>query len=603
MDFPTAPSGPPGNSNSANSTCINLPPPPQPPAFGDPSKRRRDLLKKHEQPPIILSNLCPIDKYYASADKVFVQFKAHLATQQLDDAYIIGRRFALFSTVSLPKHDYYKSPKPELVALRLKNQKDAQWVTRGLERIVEVMDKQEIEKQKVEEERLLKLKQEEEEKRVEWEKSMRQRLDAATGGEIDSKSDSALDMASKLEKLNAFYYAKDEDEVAIIPSAPPDVPSAPDLYDAQPLPPPVAPPIMGEQDMALLNSMSATQQLKSNGGTPLFAESTPPAYNDLFLESLRTSTPSSVSSSELADLERLPSASSVASAHKQQPRPKPEPRPSIRVLIRDYERHMHSLLQTKQIESIKLGTYQGRLSASNPKFDSTNGCAVISPLVVATHIYPQHLQRNRRNGSSVSITTSKYGISNSDINEIIDKRAPPILKTVRSKLGLNQHALIIPSDVHDYLVDEHILPQDKFVGVCGGDIMDKQHMNELINMLLHGKESGGSGSSTTKSKTCVKQKIGATLFFREHVISILKIPLGNGACYYDLVDSLPSFKTGGMASRTRCKDLASFEVLLHWYASSKFSDANCSFIDNNKWNDGMADFDARTFQAFVWSEG
>ena len=126
MDFPTAPCGPPGNSNSANSI------PPQPPAFGDPSKRRRDLLKKHEQPPIILSNLCPIGKYYASADKVFVQFKAHLATQQLDDAYIIGRRFALFSTVSLPKHDYYKSPKPELVALRLKNQKDAQWVTRGL---------------------------------------------------------------------------------------------------------------------------------------------------------------------------------------------------------------------------------------------------------------------------------------------------------------------------------------------------------------------------------------------------------------------------------------------------------------------------------------
>ena len=210
----------------------------------------------------------------------------------------------------------------------------------------------------------------------------------------------------------------------------------------------------------------------------------------------------------MADLERLPSASSVASAHKQQPRPKPEPRPSIRVLIRDYERHLHSILQTKQIESIKLGTYQGRLSASNPKFDSTNGCAVISPLVVATHIYPQHLQRNRRNGSSVSTTTSKYGISNSDINEIIDKRAPPILKTVRSKLGLNQH------------------------GVCGGDIMDKQHMNELITMLLHGKESGGSGSSTTKSKTCVKQKIGATLFFREHVISILKIQLGNGACYY-----------------------------------------------------------------------
>ena len=261
---------------------------------------------------------------------------------------------------------------------------------------------------------------------------------------------------------------------------------------------------------------------------------------------------------------------------------------------------MKSLQQSKQIEVLKLGTYQGRLSSSNPKYDSTNGCAVISPLVVATHIYPQHIQHNNKKTLQRSTSYSKYGISNSDINEIIDKRAPPVLQTVRAKLGLNRHALIIPSDVHDFLVDEHILPQDRFVGVCGGDIMDKSHVNKLISMLVNGKEEEDTKCKSTT--TCRHKKVGAALFFREHVISILKIPLGNGKCYYDLIDSLPCHKSGGMASRTRCKDLASFEVLLSWYASSKFTESNCGFIDGNEYNEWMADFDPRTFQGFVWCE-
>lgn len=91
-------------------------------------------------------------------------------------------------------------------------------------------------------------------------------------------------------------------------------------------------------------------------------------------------------------------------------------------------------------------------------------------------------------------------------------------------------------------------------------------------------------------------------FFRDHVISILKIPLGNGACYYDLIDSLPSSLAGGMAVRIRCKDQSALESVLQWYALSKFSEAHCDFIDANEWNDGMCDFDPRVFQGFVWSE-
>ncbi len=567
MDFPVAPDGPPGKPSV---TKVIAPDQQTPAARGNPSKLRRDLLKKHEKPAITLFNLCPIEKYYATADRVLEQFKAHLANGDLDDAYIIGRRFAVFSTVSLPGHDYYTSPKANLVQLRLKNQKDAQWVTRGLERIVEVMDKQEIDRREVEMGMLMKEKKKDDAKQIEWEKSMRQRLGATECSMLEISSDiSTLDTATKLKAMNSTQLLKDHEDLSL------------------PLPPPIPPPpmTMGEKDAALLNSVMATQQLKSNGATPMFAEPLS-AYDDIFLDSINT--PQQASVAELDDLAKFESLPMPIT-----PTPKSFRRAPIRILRRQFESEFQSLLTLKRIEIMKLSTFQGRLGASNPRFDSTNGCTVISPLIVATHIDRQHMRRLNR----ISTTTcaSEYGISNSDITEIIDKRAPPILQTVRSRLGLNQHALIIPSDVHDYLVDEYILPQRNFVGVCGGDILEHEHVNKLIEMIVNGKED-------EKKRTCRKQRVGAALFFLEHVITILKIPLGNGVCYYDLIDSLPSPSMGGMATRTRCKDLASFEALLRWFGSSKFDERHCDFIDDNIWNDGMCDFDPRTFQGFVWCE-
>jgi len=581
-DLPSAPSNDPGDSS-------NKPP------LGEPSKARRETLKKHnEKAPITLQNLCPISKYYAAADIVLEQFKELLKKQDLDEAYIIGRRFALFSTVSLPGHDYYTSPKPDLVRLRLKNQKDAHWVTRGVERIVEVMDRQEIDKQNAELERIRKQKEEEEREKMEWEQKMKQRLTAvesSTGSErfsVESDGDEK-DLFSRLASLNALFPREDADEeTPIIPSAPQH-----DIIDQNeelpPLPPPMPLPLIDElESSALATSTSAVDQLKSNGMTPMFEE--PPSYSDLFLDVLRTSSVSN--STEL----RQSSSSLIPSST----RPIKQPRISIRTIQETCSQQLQSCIDTKQIEFIRLGTYQGRLASSSPKYDSTNGCAVISPLVVATHIYPQHVYKEQPKlllqQQQHNTTMSKYGISNVAINEIIDKRAPPILNAVRSKLGLSKHALIIPSDVHDYLVDEHILPQDKFVGACGGDILDHGHLNELVEMMVNGHEA------SKKSKSLWKLKVGAALFFREHVVSIIKIPLANGACYFDLIDSLPSSRVGGMASRTRCKDRSSFESLLRWYASSKFSDSQCDFIDANKWDDGMCDFDPRVFQSFVWTE-
>ena len=91
---------------------MDLPPSAPSTAPGDASRERRLYLKLREKDPIRLQNLCPISKYYAAADIVLEQFKQHLADGDLDSAYIIGRRFALFSAISLPGHDYYLSPNP-----------------------------------------------------------------------------------------------------------------------------------------------------------------------------------------------------------------------------------------------------------------------------------------------------------------------------------------------------------------------------------------------------------------------------------------------------------------------------------------------------------
>jgi hypothetical protein len=396
---------------------------------------------------------------------VLAQFKLHLTNGELDDAYIIGRRFALFSTVSLPGHHYYTSP--NYAKERVKNQKDAAWVTRGLERIVEVMDNEEMQKelhrQKENEEKIRREKEADQKKQVEWEKRMKLRLHAVDSlGDLHS-NDTASDMDLKLAKLNALF---PKDAEATLNGGIQDLCSnIEQSVQMNELPPPIAPPdVMNDNDLALFYSTYATQQLKSNGGTPMFAE--PPSYSDLFLDTLKTSTEDTT----------VPTAAT--------------PTIPVRDLRSQCINEFDALLASKRVEIIKLSTYQGRLSHT-PRYDSTNGCTVISPLIVATHINPHHYTTTNKQ--------YKHGISNTEICDIIDKRAPPILQTVRSKLGLNQHALIIPSDVHDYLVDENILRQDKFVGVCGGNILDSRHWSEVVHLIVDGR--GGENA--------VMQKTGA----------------------------------------------------------------------------------------------
>lgn len=206
-----------------------------------------------------------------------------------------------------------------------------------------------------------------------------------------------------------------------------------------------------------------------------------------------------------------------------------------------------------------------------------NGCAVISPLVVSHHL--------RSEGS----------VADSEIVGVIDQECNSLLREIRGKLELGADALIIPSDVHDHLVDKKILSQSWFVGATGGNILDPKHVGEFLKLLESGENNSHAGKKT-----------GAALFFREHVVSIVKIPVGNnGKFHYDLIDSMPGLVDSlkrKRATRTRCRDLASFESLIRWYSSSKLSESNCKYIDKHDWDDNMADFDPRVFQAFVWGE-
>jgi hypothetical protein len=88
-----------------------------------------------------------------------------------------------------------------------------------------------------------------------------------------------------------------------------------------------------------------------------------------------------------------------------------EPLKKIRVPIRKMQElataEFSRLKQQKKIEVFGLGTYQGR------NRNSTNGCTVISPLVVSRHL------------------NSPGSVSDDAIVHVIDKQCPPLLRDIR----------------------------------------------------------------------------------------------------------------------------------------------------------------------------
>jgi hypothetical protein len=242
-------------------------------------------------------------------------------------------------------------------------------------------------------------------------------------------------------------------------------------------------------------------------------------------------------------------------------------------------------------------TYQGCVPGS------TNGCTVIAPLFCIHHLVE-------------SQEIPDPGLPDATITHVIDHETPAILRQLRRQLGLSEQAFLIPSDVHDFFIENGQLAQSQFVNVVGGNILDDVHLSAFVDSLEAESVNG--------------RQVAATLFFHEHVVAILKLQRGKGKCWYDFIDSLPLRKTLSrpgeddihldrrlgvnlaqpeisdsclpMTARIRCLDSSALKVFLRWYACSKFGEENVCYINAYEWDDLQSDFDPRVFQAFVWAD-
>jgi hypothetical protein len=139
-------------------------------------------------------------------------------------------------------------------------------------------------------------------------------------------------------------------------------------------------------------------------------------------------------------------------------------------------------------------TFQGRIP------ESTNGCAVIAPLLCIHHLLNDDV-------------IDEY-LSDDEIIQVIDIETPIILSSIRQELGLTENAFLIPSDVHDYLMKQGQLSQSQFLTVTGGNILDDRHLMNFIEELENANRNDNHHHRT---------RIAATFFFHEHVVAVVKV--------------------------------------------------------------------------------
>ncbi len=528
--------------------------------------RRRQLREADANSGTIptVSNFFPLERYYDASDKVFQTFETAFERKRLDEAYVYGMRYCTFCVKGIVQHDYYNSSKFATRKTQTNQRVDA--VLTKLEQVAEWMDQEEREKEtrrqaflkRQKEERLRKERELEHQRLAEIELRLAKQKEAFSSfhrQDDNNKSGESVEESAmaKLLRLSQPTIPPPQAEalkkkVTFQPPAEPDGHTFSLTSDV--MPPPIPPPDLKDEFSDLPPSSSETD--------------TPPSYQQIIAKQSYFG-PGTVGGKPTTGASSTPQAPSYESIMRQH-KPKisaPKTKLSIRQFISQALQTYREYLQKGWIQISVLNTYQGRMTGS------TNGCTVISACVVSKHLQGQ-------------------GITDTEIQGVIDKECVPLLRAIRSKLGLGGGSLIIPSDVHDHMVDHNLLHQHKFVGAAGGNICDPAHVREVYMML-----QGEQGKTQ-------HLKAGATLFFREHVISIVKFPTSPTEAVYDMIDSLPMME--GRASRTRCNSLQALKVLLEWYTSHKFSDTNITYMERNKWDDAMADFDPRVFQAFVWAD-
>ena len=528
------------------------------------SARRRQLrdAEAHNGSIPTVSNFFPLERYYEASDKVLQTFENAYEKKRLDEAYVYGIRFCEFCVQGIVQHDYYKSAK--FAARKAQTNMRVDIVLNKLEQVADWMDKEEMEKaarreailRQQREERAKKQKELEEQRLADIERRLAQQKIDFSRFHNQSKGDNveesamaklqrlsqpvALPLAQNESKLNKRVSFQQEPDGQIFSSE-----------SGEGLPPPMLPPQMLEKIAVLPPPISE-------------ATETPPSYQDIIAKQsyFGPGTVGRPTFSTPASSPSTPQAPGYDSIIQTKPTV-PKVELSLRQYISQASLRYNDYLKKGFIQISALNTHQGRIAGS------TNGCTVISACVVSKHLQGR-------------------GVTDAEIQAVIDRDCIPLLSAIRSKLGLGGSSLIIPSDVHDYMVDHKLLYQHKFIGASGGNICNQSHVQEVYKML-----EGEPGKTQ-------HLKAGATLFFREHVISIVKFPTSPTEAVYDMVDSLPT--VNGRASRTRCNSIKALKVLLEWYTSHKFSDSNITYMERNRWDDSMADFDPRVFQAFVWAD-
>ncbi|GKY98084.1 hypothetical protein MPSEU_000766300 [Mayamaea pseudoterrestris] len=283
-------------------------------------------------------------------------------------------------------------------------------------------------------------------------------------------------------------------------------------------------------------------------------------------------------------LDREPSPTSASSALP------------FETLAKFYHEDFDQLRSSGHVRISFANTYQGRIPGS------TNGCTVIAPLLCIHHLLDHQVP--------------DPGLPDAVIQHVIDDETPAILSQLRNQLGLSEHAFLIPSDAHEYLIENGQLSQDQFFDVIGGNVLDDDHLLKFV----------------TTVQTASNHKVAACLFFHEHVITILKLQRDdnrrNTSYWYDVIDGLPLKETLGRigqsddsllgaltltesesmlshaflpkTARIRCLTAEALTACLRWYACSKFTPENVNYIDQYAWSDNSCDFDPRVFQGFVW---
>lgn len=145
-----------------------------------PSHARRKALREADGGRAVTTVIStfPIEKYYNATERLYDAFSVAMDERRLDDAYVLGIRFATFSIESLPKHCSYKQK--QYTTLRLRNATRVEEVLQKIESVTERMDAEEKVKQRQRQEQLFveeekRKEREVEEKQLSMEKTKKER--------------------------------------------------------------------------------------------------------------------------------------------------------------------------------------------------------------------------------------------------------------------------------------------------------------------------------------------------------------------------------------------------------------------------------------------